>query len=109
MLVQGASNLRKSDESALSIIPSRLSSKLPSLFSNGSHFSFESVELVYNPLSIDNDLFNANVYKRNYRNGLMYFKPGIRRPALQRQNLRQSVGSIHTIDSDDLDPDVHDI
>ena len=59
--------MRKSDESALSIVPSHFSSRLPSIYSNPSSLSLESAELVYRRLSIDDNLFTARVYKRNYR------------------------------------------
>lgn len=56
--------LRKSDQSAYTIVPSRFSrSDIGSLLSRHS-----DKPLVYQELSIDNDLFSARVYKRNYRN-----------------------------------------
>lgn len=58
------SELRKSDESAFSIVPSRLSL---STHRNGSKNSVESAELVYQPWNFENELFTARVYKRNYR------------------------------------------
>lgn len=60
--------LRVSDESAYSIVPSRMSSHMPaSSRSRDSISSIESKELVYYPLSFEDDLFTARVYKRNYR------------------------------------------
>lgn len=60
---------RASDESAYSIIPSRMSSHMSvSTGSRDSFLTIESQELVYYPLSFENDLFTARVYKRNYRN-----------------------------------------
>ena len=109
MLQKGASILRKSDESALSIVPSRLSSRLPSIISNDSQLSLESAELVYHQLSIDDDLFTSRTYKRNYRHSLMFFKMMNRKPVLQRQSLGHSGSSIHTIDLDHPDPDLHDL
>lgn len=69
---------RKADDSVLSIIPSRLSSRLSSrrfffendtasFMSKTSVKSRLSVELRYIPFSFDNDLFTSYVYKRNYR------------------------------------------
>ena len=57
--------LRKSDESAYTIVPSRVSTKLSC---RNSHTSDESDEMVYRHLSFEDDLFTARVYKRNYRN-----------------------------------------
>ena len=60
--------LRASDESAYSIVPSEMSSRMSvSVRSRDSISSMESKELVYYPLSFENDLFTARVYKRNYR------------------------------------------
>ena len=98
MLQKGASVLQKSDESALSIVPSR-SSRLSSIIGSSSRISLESAELVYQQLSIDDDLFTARVYKRNYRHSLMLFKKneGL---DLGKQTLIPSSESEHTIDLD---------
>lgn len=56
----------KSDESAFSIVPSELSSRL-SLSTNesGDHDSLRSYEsIVYHRLSFEDELFTARVYKR---------------------------------------------
>lgn len=98
MLQEGASVLRQSDESALSIVPSRLSSRLSSIIGSSSQVSLESAELVYHQLTIDDDLFTARVYKRNYRHSLMLFKKN-KGLALQKQLLTPSSDSVHTIDS----------
>ena len=68
--------LRKSDESAYSIVPSRLSSSFSfqfpkSEYNRESYISLESTDLVYRRLSFENELFTASVYKRNYRNPLI--------------------------------------
>ncbi|KAL2048765.1 hypothetical protein ABVK25_010947 [Lepraria finkii] len=70
--------LRKSDESAYSIVPSRQSSlrAVGSRTSRASRardsrISIESGELVYRRLSFEDELFTARVYKRNYRNAKM--------------------------------------
>lgn len=60
--------LSASDESAYSIVPSRMSSRMSvSTRSRDSISSIESKELVYYPLSFEDELFTARVYKRNYR------------------------------------------
>ena len=60
---------KASDESAYSIVPSRMSSHMSvSARSRDSVLTIESQELVYSPLSFEDDLFTARVYKRNYRN-----------------------------------------
>lgn len=71
LLKDGDEILRKSDESAYSIVPSYLSSRIASLYSNLSGLSVDSAELVYRQLTIDDDLFTARVYKRNYRHPFM--------------------------------------
>ena len=65
---------RKFDESAYSIVPSRMSSRISvatSTRSQGSQISLESADSVYRRLSFEDDLFTAAVYKRNYRNPLI--------------------------------------
>ena len=58
-----------SDESSYSIVPSRMSSHMSvSTRSRDSALTIESQELVYYPLSFEDELFTARVYKRNYRN-----------------------------------------
>ena len=60
----------KSDESAFSIVPSRLSSRLSlSTVQTGHQDSITSSEsLAYRRLSFEDGLFTSRVYKRNYRN-----------------------------------------
>ena len=65
--------LRRSDESAYSIVPSRMSSR-----ASGSRHrtslggtSIASAEMAYRRLSFEDDLFTATAYKRNYRNQLI--------------------------------------
>ena len=68
LLVKKEKALRASDESAYSIVPSTMSSHMSvSVRSRDSVSSIESKELVYYPLSFEDDLFTARVYKRNYR------------------------------------------
>ncbi|KAL9033076.1 MAG: hypothetical protein Q9180_006143, partial [Flavoplaca navasiana] len=62
--------LRKSDESACTVAPSTLSAVTPSLRSREDDSVVSEVSessLVYRELAIDDDLFSARVYKRNYR------------------------------------------
>lgn len=63
MLQKNESALRKSDESAWTILPSQISS---SMYTGGSTQSIENVEFVYRRLSCEDDLFTARVYKRNF-------------------------------------------
>ena len=59
----------KSDESAYSIVPSHMSSRL-SVSTCGTRKSWSTSiekEMVYHRLSFENDLFTSRVYKRNYR------------------------------------------
>ena len=59
----------KSDESAFSIVPSELSSRLSiSTGQTSRRASSDSfTKLTYRPLCFEDDLFTARVYKRNYR------------------------------------------
>lgn len=64
--------LRRTDESAYSIIPSRMSSRSclrlsKTLHARDSRISIESADLVYRRLSSEDDLFTTAVYKRNHR------------------------------------------
>ena len=54
-------------------MPSRLSSRFSASTIDSQRHSVESSELTYQELSIDNELFTAPVYKRNYRNYRMQF------------------------------------
>lgn len=68
-LTKGQKIFQKSDESAYSIVPSRASR---SIRDDVSLLSFETEKsLVYQELSIDDDLFTARVYKRNYRSPII--------------------------------------
>ena len=96
LLHNGAEVLRKSDESAYAIVPSRISSRLPSVYSNPSSLSIESAELVYRRLSVDDDLFTARVYKRNYRHPLMNFLMKPRPSTSLRMRERLSTAIVHT-------------
>ena len=60
----------KSDESALSIAPSKLSSRFSLSTSQTSRraSSDSFTKMAYRPLSFEDDLFTAIVYKKNYRN-----------------------------------------
>lgn len=69
LLAEGQRVFRKSDESAYSIVPSRAPDSIRDRFSRLSSMRSEK-SLAYHELSIDDDLFTARVYKRNYRNGV---------------------------------------
>ena len=58
----------KSDESAYSIVPSRMSI---STSARNSVFSIESAELIHHRWSFEGDLLGARVYKRNYAKNLI--------------------------------------
>ena len=58
----------KSDESAYSIVPSRMSI---STSARNSVFSVESAELIHHRWSFEGDLLGARVYKRNYAKNLI--------------------------------------
>lgn len=65
LLDDGWTTFQKSEESAYSIVPTKWSR---SISDSASILSFESDKsLIYRQLSIDNELFTARVYKRNYR------------------------------------------
>lgn len=70
LLQQSEKQFMKSDESAFSIVPSRMSSRLSMSTdqSTGHRDSISSyTSMVYRQLSFEDDLFTARVYKRNYR------------------------------------------
>ena len=70
MLQQSQEQFIKSDESAFSIVPSRMSSRfsLSTIQTSDRDSVRSSASLVYRRFSFENDLFTARVYKRNYRN-----------------------------------------
>lgn len=96
LLHKGAEVLRKSDESAFTIVPSHMSSRLPSIYSNSSRISIESAKLVYRQLTVDNDLFTARVYKRNYRHPSMNFPMKRRTSTSLQTRERPSPGVVAT-------------
>ena len=59
--------LRRSDESAYSIVPSRMSSRVlkPNRRNSTGGTSIASAEMIYRWLSFENDLLTATAYKRN--------------------------------------------
>ncbi|KAL8889677.1 MAG: hypothetical protein Q9215_003087 [Flavoplaca cf. flavocitrina] len=73
LLAEGQGVFRKSDESAYSIVPSRAPDSIRNRFSRLSSMKSEK-SLAYHELSIDDDLFTARVYKRNYRTTAMIRK-----------------------------------
>ena len=69
-LIKNSQNqFKKSDESAYSIVPSRLSMSTRAIDEGQSLISED--DIVYQRLSFEDDLFTARVYKRNYRNPLL--------------------------------------
>ncbi|KAG8525898.1 uncharacterized protein KY384_000660 [Bacidia gigantensis] len=62
-IVNSRTQLKKSDESAYSIIPSRRSMSIQ----RESSLSTDSEALAYYPFDFEDDLFTSDVYKRNYR------------------------------------------
>ena len=77
LVQQSEKQFKKSDESAYSIVPSRMS--VSTSQTNHRNSSKSEEELVYRRLSFENDLFTSRVYKRNYRSpmllGLLNAKP----------------------------------
>ena len=72
LLDQGAALLRRSDDSAFSVVPSRMS-----YLTQDRRFSYtsnEDTELIYRELDVDDDLFTSRVYKRNYRTPRMVYQ-----------------------------------
>ena len=55
-----------SDKSAYSIVPSNMSTSIYTGRTTGSGVSKGEEDLVYKPLTFENDLFTSRVYKRNY-------------------------------------------
>ena len=80
----------KSDESAYSIVPSKLSSRISFSTSQTSRRSIidDLKNMEYHPLSFDDDLFTARVYKRNYRTKLSHQIP--------KQNSPESSSAVTT-------------
>ena len=68
MLRNAQKQFQKSDESAYSIVPSRMSSRLST--STRQSLSIDD-NFSYHRLSFENDLFTARVYKRSYRTPLI--------------------------------------
>lgn len=66
LLAEGHKIFRMSDQSAYSIVPSRAPRSYRGDISRSSMRSEKS--FAYHERSIDDDLFTARVYKRNYRN-----------------------------------------
>ena len=62
------------------MVPSRLSSRFSTSTTDSQRHSAESSGLTYQELSIDNELFTARVYKRNYRNHRMKFDEKVQIP-----------------------------
>lgn len=87
LLIKKDHVLRRSDESAWTIVQSRPSTIVNSVKSSG---TTASVELAYRRLSFEDDLFTAPVYKRNYI-GLMIsgrFPTDVQRSKIVEKNIR---------------------
>ena len=73
LIKKSEKQFKKSDESAYSIVPSRMSSRISistrQINVRGSIRSEGDIE--YRRLSFENDLFTARVYKRNYRHPML--------------------------------------
>ena len=80
LLDQGAALLRRSDDSAFSVVPSRMSYLTQDRFS---YTSNEDTELIYRELDFDDDLFTSRVYKRNYRTPRMVYQKKEQEPVYQ--------------------------
>ena len=76
---------QKSDESAFSIIPSHMSSRFSVSTKESEDLpDSNSIEdMVYRRLSFEDLLFTARVYKRNYRNAMMFQQASPRAKLLQ--------------------------
>jgi len=73
LVQESEKKFQKSDESAYSIVPSWMSSRMStSTHRTAKRESFMSEkDMVYQRLSFENDLFTARVYKRNYRSPMI--------------------------------------
>ena len=67
LLRESEKQFKMSDESAYSIVPSRMSMSIYTRHTTDSGASKSEENLVYKPLTFENELFTARVYKRNYR------------------------------------------
>ena len=79
----------------MSIVPSGMSSRFSFVSSDSRRQSADSSEIIYQELSIDDELFTAQVYKRNYRNNVMQYKSRCRQPAIsvEADEIRDQVSS----------------
>lgn len=105
--------LRKSDESAYSIVPSRMSSRLSRLTHRSSTggASIGGTEMAYRQLSFENDLFTTKAYKRNYRNPLIAHLFDSRRSRPLKQDslsVIQMESTASSVDGEALTPNTHE-
>ena len=101
--------LRRSDESAYSIVPSRMSTSNYRNSTGGT--SIASAEMSYRRLSFENDLFTAIAYKRNYRNQQIVhlFNPRCSRPLmLNSLSVTQIKSTAPSPDSGTLNLNTHE-
>lgn len=105
--------LRRSDQSAYSIVPSRMSSRVSKTNNRNSTggTSIASTEMVYRRLSFENDLFTAIAYKRNYRNRLIDQLFDSRRPRSLKPNSLSATritSMAPSVDRGTLTPNIRD-
>ena len=67
LLRESEKQFKMSDESAYSIVPSCMSMSIYTRHTTDSGASKSEESLVYKPLTFEDELFTARVYKRNYR------------------------------------------
>jgi len=79
--------LRKSDESAYSIVPSRMSSRLSTSTMTPRSSVVQDTELTYLPFSFEDELFTARVYKRITNEYLKSRVPAVRSPSAPETTL----------------------
>jgi len=89
--------LRKSDESAITIVPSEPSNLSISTQSTAS-LVYPTMKLVYHPLSFEDELFTARVYKRNYGHSLLHqlLKPKVPTSQWTQDESASAVSSVAT-------------
>lgn len=105
MIRKSEYQFQRSDESAYSIVPSRMS--MSTWQTDGRESMRSEEDIVYRRLSFEDDLFTARVYKRNYRHSTILKQPKniTRQPArlgsAEGPSLppdKESVGCFHSYD-----------
>lgn len=111
LIVEVEPMLRRSDESAYSIVPSRMSSRVSKSNYRNSVASVASAEMTYRQLSFENDLFTAMAYKRNYRNPLINYLFNSRRSRPLKQNSSTATrikSTVPSFDGEASSPNAHE-